>query len=239
MTRGQRPSPEELAAFADGQLAHEAAVRIEAALAEDPELRKQVEAHQALRDRLKARFDPIIEEPVPERLLALLGSEQPRPAGAEIIDLATARRERRPWAAQRRWARPVGWAIAASLVVAVIGVGLRSGADYASGDVAGALDKQLAATQPRDARVRILLSFRDQAGQFCRGFSSASRAGIACRDKRGWKIAKSFPGSSVVDSQFRQAGAVAPDMMAAIQAMSTGEALDADGEAEAMRQGWH
>lgn len=239
MTAQRPPSADELAAYADGELPREAAERVEAAMADAPALQRQVDAHRTLRNRLKARFDPVLEQPVPDGLLALLEGQPPAQAGAQVIDLAAVRHERNERPPVQRWVRPAGWAIAASLVLAIVGLALKPGSDYATGDVGEALDKQLVETQTPDAKVRILLSFRDQTGQVCRGFATIARSGIACHDRRGWRIAKSFAGANVPDSQFRQAGAIAPDMMASIQAMAPGGALDADGEAEALRRGWN
>src|SRR3546814_6659225 len=54
-------TPEEIAAFADGQMEGDAKARVAAAVAADPQLARQVEAHRALAARLAGHFAPILE----------------------------------------------------------------------------------------------------------------------------------------------------------------------------------
>lgn len=233
---GETPSPEILAAYADGELEGEALRAVEAALAADPALRAEVDAHRALKARLAAHFAPIAEAPVPERLVRAVRG------GGEIIDFAAAAgRRAKPPAPAPAWRRYAGPALAASLVLGLVGLGLsqRPAAGYAEGEVAAALESQLAATQPAKAPVRILLSFRDGEGRFCRGFSSVAEAGIACRDDRGWKLGKTIRGGAHAEGgEYRQAGSADAEVLAAIQDIAQGPGLDAQGERSAMRGGW-
>ena len=65
---------ETLMAYADGEL--EAAVRaeVEAAMAEDPQLARRVEQHQALRKKLGAAFGSALVETVPDSLVSAIRS---------------------------------------------------------------------------------------------------------------------------------------------------------------------
>lgn len=226
-------SKEIIAAYADGELEGEALREVKAAVAADPELQAQVAAHHRLKAMLGAHFGPVAEEPVPERFLELL---RQGPAN-NVVDFAAARERTRHPAPRFAWFGP---ALAASLVVALVGygVGQRGVRDYAVGDVAAALDSQLVATQPREAPVRILLSFRDGEGNFCRGFASAAQSGVACRDGRGWRLGKVIGGEKAQASEFRQAGSAETEVLAVIQDMADGPALDAQGEEAARRGGW-
>jgi hypothetical protein len=134
--------------------------------------------------------------------------------------------------------RIAGPALAASLVLALIGVNMWPSGNYAGGQLADALDGQLVATQKADAPVRVLLSFRDAQGEYCRGFTSTDRSGVACRDDRGWRLSKLLGGAGVATTEYRQAGSADAAVMAAIQDMAAGPALDADEEAAAARRGW-
>jgi len=226
------PSKEQIAAYADGELDGDALREVEAAVAADPDLQVQVDAHRALRARLSAHFASVAEAPVPERLVRAIRG------GAEVVDFAEAARERaRPPAPRFTWFGP---ALAASLVVALIGYGIsQSGVrEYAEGDIATALDSQLVATQQAKAPVRILLSFRDEKGRFCRGFSSEAQSGVACRDGRGWQLGKVFGGKKAQAREYRQAGSAEAEVLTAIQDLARGPALDAEGERKAQRQGW-
>lgn len=231
-------SPERLAAYADNQLTGAEAAEVEAALASNPELLKQLEAHKALKARLSAHFAPVLGEEVPERLVSLLNPQATAPSAAEVIDFTEAAKKLRARRYPASWARYAGPAIAASLVLALIGYGLRPSTPYASGEIAAALDDQLVATQPEGAKVRVLLSFRDSSGDFCRGFAADAQSGIACRDARGWKLEKVFAPHDNQVGEFRQAGSPDAATMAAIQDMAVGGALDSKGEIEARSKGW-
>ncbi|HET9230902.1 MAG TPA: zf-HC2 domain-containing protein, partial [Vitreimonas sp.] len=59
-----------LMAYADGELSAEERAEIERALAADPALRAQLETHQKMRAQLSGAYADILDEAVPERLLA-------------------------------------------------------------------------------------------------------------------------------------------------------------------------
>lgn len=229
-------SPELLAAFADGELDAETARNVEAELAGSPKLQADLAAHCALRARLSAHFAPIAEQPVPDRLREAVIGDGSAPT---VIDFASEARQRRWAVLPARWGRIAGPALAASLVLALVGYGLRPSDDtYAQGELAQALDGQLAATQKADAPIRVLLSFQDGQGQYCRGFTGKAHSGLACHDDRGWRLLKTFSGTGSGSTEYRQAGS--PDMvvLAAIQNMAVGAALDAAEEEQAARQRW-
>jgi len=230
-----KPSQETIAAYADGELDDDARREVEAAIAADPELAAQVASHRALKARLSAHFAPLLDRPVPGRLLGLL-TDAPPPDN--VVNFAAPSRKRMTTAAPRfRWAGP---ALAASLAVVLVGYGMsqRGVRDYAVGDVAAALDGQLVATQSKQTPVRILLSFRDGEGRFCRGFSSRVQSGVACRDGRGWKLGKVIGGGKAPAGEYRQAGSGEGEVLAAIQELAHGPALDEREEREAMQAGW-
>jgi len=224
--------PEMLMAYADGELGPIEARRVERAIAADPALAEQVAQHRALRAALSTRFAPVAEEPVPDRLAAMLRSnvvELPRPS---------ARAKKLPgWA---RW----GGAVAASLALGlVVGHSLqdpgyvrtRDGQLYASGALAGALDKQLASDQ---GAVLTPVSFRDAQGSYCRVFTSRAADGIACHGADGWTLRQTRPGAQQGKTDYAQAGSADPALMAAAQDMMSGDPLDAAAEAQARSAGW-
>jgi hypothetical protein len=230
-------SREMIAAYTDGELEGETLHEVEALLAADPSLLAQVEAHRALKARLSTHFAPIAKAPVPERLIRAIKG------GAEVIDLSEAKRQRQDATTRKpRWRWIVGPALAASLVLALFGTGLvqRSPGSYAESEIAAALENQLVETQSAQASVRILLSFRDSTGHICRGFSSTERSGIACRDDRGWKLNKVIGGSRAAhgDGEYRQAGSADAAVLAAIQDIAQGPALDAQEEQSARSKDW-
>lgn len=231
---------EMLAAYADGELGTAEQAAVEAAMAADPALARKVEAHRALKAALAAHYAPIAEEAIPPALAALLAARTTDrgAGGAEVVSFAAARQKRGLAPVLRRWAPVAGPAIAASLVLAVWQPwqgGPPQG--YAQGDLAAALDTQLAATQSADAATRILVSFEREGGGLCRAWRSGETGGIACRDTAGWKIERRFALRDTPATEFRQAGSEA-DLLAAAQDMALGEALDAEGEAAARARDW-
>ena len=220
---------DELAAFADGELDPARAAEVAAAVAADPVLEAEVRAHRALRARLGAHYAPILDAPLPDRLTAAL---QPK-----VVDFAAAREKRRQTRGLPRWGWIAGPALAASLAFAII-VGRGTGETYAEGQLRDALETQLVATQPVDAPNRILLSFRDEAGAYCRAYAGAGQSGIACRDGRGWRIRVTGQGAEAQESDYRMAGNQAAEVLAQAQEMAAGLALDADAEREARARGW-
>ena len=128
-------SPEQLAAYADGELDDLTAARVRRAVEADPALASDLARQAALRNLLAARFDPVLAQPVPERLMA------PIEAADKVVSLSDVRAAR-----QSLWQRPqvrfaAGSAIAATLVIAVL-VGRPASAPtgYADGQLAAALD---------------------------------------------------------------------------------------------------
>lgn len=224
------PTPEQIAAFADGQLEGPEQAVVEAAIAADPAMARQVDAHRALRQRLGSHFAPIIEAPVPDHLAMLLTVPD-----AAVIDLGAerARRRRLP-----RWTWIAAPALAASLVLAV-SVTTRHDqlSGYADRQLASVLDNQLVAEQPVNASIRVLLSFRDADGVYCRAFAAKAETGIACREEAGWHMRAGAGASRAAPREYRQAGSEAAIMQAA-QALAAGPALDADAERAARNGGW-
>jgi anti-sigma factor RsiW len=96
----------ELNAYVDGQLASDRVAALEDALRREPELASRVSSLREINGALRDALDPILAEPIPERLLAA--------ATAPVAPAA------RPVAA-RRWLAPA-FAAAATLVVG-LGVG--------------------------------------------------------------------------------------------------------------------
>ena len=222
------PDDAMLMAYADGELDPLTAKRVERAIAADPSLANVVAAHRALRERLGQAFGTVAEEPVPARFAAMLTSNvTPLPAPG------TAR--------PRRWIEVA--AIAASLVLAVaVGHQWQSGPVKVSGDrvvasgsLGHALDTQLASAS---GDTRMLVSFRDDRGSYCRVFATAAIDGIACRDQDQWVLRETRSPLHAAGSEYRQAGSADAPLMASAQDMMKGDPLDAAAERRARDAGW-
>ena len=239
---------ETLMAYADGELDDALRTEISAAMARDPALARRVEEHRALRAEVAGAFAPVLNQPVPERLLASAHNAAPTaeraPRGNVVqFPARTTRAPSTPWRA-REWL-----AMAASLVLGMLLtwkllipgdgtlVAVRDGTMVARGALAQALDHQLASQQTGSEPVLIGLTFATPEGHFCRSFAArvAGTAGVACRSSGEWLI-------PVIDAapagDVRQATSPSPTLLQAIEARIAGEAYDAAAEQRARDAGW-
>jgi anti-sigma factor RsiW len=127
----QKPSDETLIAYLDGELDSESRSEVESWLEADAELRDRVAAMAASAEALRAAFEPVLHEPVPERLLA--AARGVAATSAEIVDFKPVQKTnaQRPLM-QRPWAR---FAMAAGVGGLLIGggVGYFAGTGYDNG----------------------------------------------------------------------------------------------------------
>src|SRR5581483_5482880 len=70
-------SDEVLMAYADGELDGKMRVEVENALATDPEIAQRVAAYKALRATLQGSYDKVLDEPIPDRLVAAARGHAP------------------------------------------------------------------------------------------------------------------------------------------------------------------
>ena len=230
---------EELMAYADGELTGADKARIEAALADAPDLRAAVEKHRALRGQLASAYAPVLDEPVPSRLVDAVQSK----AAADNVVSIGAARTRRQWSV-REWG-----AMAASLMVGLL-VGAQAlrpeagpivatnGALEARGALARALDTQLAADA---GAVRIGVTFHTRAGDTCRTFAADAGAlsGLACREDARWRVDMAMRGEAHPATEFSTAGSETPPaVLARVEALMNGDPLDASAEKAARDRRW-
>ncbi|MEI7037691.1 hypothetical protein [Fulvimonas yonginensis] len=239
-----------LQAYVDGELDPVSAARIDAALAHDPLLADRVRRARAVRAELRAAFDPVLEEPIPARLSALLQpSSQPVRRGMARGSAAAGHAA----AARRRPRRRLVAGIAVAASVVLVGMALRgwwAGGDLvrmqdgqvlAAGDLQHALDEALASEPDPHARVGVGLSFRGTDGHICRTFvlrARAARAGLACHGDAGWSVLVLSPAARE-DGELRPAASALPaDVQAAVDARLRGDVFDAGQERAARAAGW-
>ena len=244
-----------LQADVDGELDAASAARIDAALAHDAALARRVQQARDVRAQLRAAFDPVLDEPVPARLSALLqpqSAQAATPAAPRVLPvdgggIGTTRRRM-----TRRWFVP-GAALAASVALLAVAlwwwqpggdlVRMQGGQSFAAGALTRALDETLASEPKANAPVAIGLSFRSSDGRICRTFvlrSPPARAGLACHESAGWALpvlsAATPPEGS---GELRQAAsALPPAVQAAVDARLRGNVFDAQQERAARDAGW-
>jgi len=240
----KRFSDEMLMAYADGELDLVARAEIEAAIARDPEVALAVERHRAFGARVRAAYDGVLEEPVPDRLAKLVAAPDVEPVAA----LPARRKASR--IAVGRWQLPTWAALAASVALGLF-VGLlitrAPSAPYEEVDgrfvARGALDTALnheLASLPDTSGVSIGISFRDHDGDYCRTFHmhrEASVSGLACREGEDWKL-EVLAAAPEHAGELRTAAAMPLAVLHAVDAAIEGEPLDAGAEAKARDAGW-
>jgi hypothetical protein len=232
-------SPETLMAYADGELDAETRRAIEAEMAVDPQVAKEVARHRAMRSEVGGAFAGVLDEPVPDRLL-----HAAKKSGAKA------------GAPRRQWSWPEWTSIAASLVLGVLGgrallqqpdrgsgliVAGVDGRVIAGGALAQALSEQLSSQD--GSGVDIGLSFRTKSGEYCRTFGARAAnpvVGFACRDAEVWRIDMlSTAPRTESGGDYRMASTQLPaPIVQAIAERMQGEALDADEEAVARQRRW-
>ena len=241
-------SDEIVMAYVDGELDDAARAALEGAMATDTDLAERVARERRLRARLHSEFDPVLREPIPERLLA---ATQGTAAKARTSNLVWLKR-----IPARDWRWPQWSAIAASLVLGVFiapllrheptegPLAIRDGKVLASGALAHALSEQLASNQPANAPVHIGVSFLSRNGDYCRTFMLRDKSavtGLACRDGGSWRLqalAATDRATSGSGEYQPAASSLPPAIEQSIEALIGGDPLDAKGEAAARGEDW-
>jgi hypothetical protein len=231
-----------LMAYVDGELDAVQRQALEASISGDPQLAREVERQRALGAGVQTAFSGVLDEPVPDRLTALVAGE---PASEEPLVLRSQLGRSRQRAGGFRAAH---WAaMAASLAVgaalglaAGFGPGLldpspisaRQGRMVAQGALAEALSDRLAGDAGQE--VQVGLSFRAQDRAYCRTFvlAQAGLAGLACREGDVWAV------RATADAPGTAGSASPAPILAAVEGMIAGEPLDATQAAAARARGW-
>ena len=237
---------EMISAYVDGELNEDERDEIARRLLTDAALQRSVAQERALRTTLSAHYASIAAEPVPERFEHLLGASARPAAPDNVISLDAARAQR-----SQRATVPASWRnLAAMAATLVLGVAIghysapfaqsdfatSGGAMVAQSNLAHALSTQLASNQPRDASIRIGVSFHDQDDHLCRIFQSMSADGIACQQDKNWIVKTTMAiNGARSPTTYQQAGSASPLVMQAAQAMMKGAPLDEKAEREALQ----
>lgn len=253
---------DDLMAHADGEGNAERRAALDAAMLGDAGLRDRWMALLAQRQRVAAAYDDVLQEPVPDRLLALLSpaaapaaaaTAPAAPSAAPVVDLTQARADREvrrslSWAQWGGMAACLVLGLALGLQLAPRGEGLLSDAGgqlVAGAPLAQALTGQLASDIAGAASaggVRVQLSFVDKGGRYCRTFQAQRLAGLACRDDGQWTVlttAMLDPAAPGSEAALRQANSAVPQaVLDAVDAQISGDALNADQERAARDRGW-
>ena len=225
MTRDER-----LFAYVDGELDAADRAAFEAEMAADPQLAAEVALHQSLADRVSAAYAPVLDEPVPPRLVAMAATANDEASRGARLGLPA-------WAAMA--ACLVAGVLAGRLAWPQSGLLVSRGGDLvARGDLATALGAQLTA---EPGVVRVGLTFRAADGRYCRTFHSARErlAGLACRQGDHWIAEVATPFRPGPTPDYRTAASdTPPAVLATVDRLIAGAPLDAAQERAARDAGW-
>lgn len=228
----------------DGELSPQEAARIDAEALADPEVAARLAVMRRLRETAREAF-PVAADPRDQALARLIaaGETQSRAPFAglfqAVADAFTPRRA-------ALWGGVATAAFAAGVLLGpYLGEGDRDLAVGAGGGLKNAglvrvLDTRLAADGPDADGRSVGLTFRDDEGRWCRTFRAeeARLAGLACRQGEGWTM-RVLARTEGASGEVRMAAAETPDaVLAAVDAVISGETLDATGEARARDAGW-
>lgn len=241
---------EQLMAWVDGELPAAEAERIAAAVAADAGLAARAARLQRLNRQLRQAFAAELNDPVPDTLAAAArGEPVALPGSRATIHPLPARPLRLGWAA---WGGLAASVLLAVAVVPRLTVGsggtaepVQAQADgrlVAGGALAAALEHGLASENRPDG-TRLLLSFRDRHGEFCRSFAAPVGRGLACRQGGQWQVVvltapAAAPASAATEQLRLASGDLPAAVLAAVEQRMDGLALDAAQERRARDAGW-
>jgi hypothetical protein len=237
-------SDEDLMAFADGELDEIKRKQIEDAINRDPEIARRVASHRDLKNAVHKSFEPVLEQPVPDRLITAAraaAKSAPRESKSNVVPL----RGRGAPAHQRpRW-----FALAASFILGALALQLvtylrnkpeTDAQIIGSGALQRALSTQLASDQT-NSPVQIGITFLSKSGEYCRTFRLQELGGLACNETGSWKlmVMARLANTSAGNAGYRPAGSdTPPAIIQAVNDTVSGEPLDSKTEAEARAQKW-
>jgi hypothetical protein len=234
-----------LSRYLDQELPPALARELEQRLAAEPALQAAFARMQALQVRMHDAYADIGSQPVPRQIVALL---QAQPSNVVHLPLKP------PLNSPRKRAMNLGFALAASLVVAVSATLVTRWDQQSAEPGADTLLSMALENSPSrgdgwvelaDGRnIRPVLSFQSTAGTWCREYllrsSEASWHGVACRGDTGWTTTVLASADAAdTSADYRPAGAANPDEIADfIDRNAAGIALGADEEAAIISRAW-
>ena len=245
-------SEEQLLAWLDGELDQADAAIVARAVATDPALGERVRSERVLRERLRGAFAPTLDEPVPRRLLATLGTSEQEAAPPQTIGNVAQLRPRNAVQRVADWRGPEFGALAASVLLGVLfgmqflrdpvqaPMRMHDGSLVANAGLAQVLDTKLAADVKDGDTLEVGLSFRDAEGNYCRTFTvqlGRALGGLACRDSGQWHVI-ALGEAGRQDGQLRLAASALPASVLTEVDARQKELLDASAERAARDSGW-
>ena len=187
---------ETLMAFADGELDETQSRALEEALASNEALCERLAVFLDSRQLVGDALKPLIDEPVPQALLASVGRMADEVRHQKPQDNVVSFRPKQQQQTMRRWLVPV----AASLVAIVTGVvgftlgRINPSASNSGAEIAAVLDREVSGRDVTlsspETVLHVVASFRDERGELCREYElkqpKSSTLTVACRQNGVW-----------------------------------------------------
>lgn len=263
-----RISDETLMAFADEALSRAEMSRVAAMVAQDPNLAARLEPFAVTRAALPKIFSDAELGPIPKRLLdTVMSAPIGRPERSSVSGGAFSQLRNLLFPETLSFGRALtvygtvlgivgaGWMISrtGSMGERQDLLATQNGKTLARGVLARALEsgpmlQRVAAADGQTATA--VVTFKNADGYFCRQFEASRTeadvfSGYACRNASGdWQVgfqssgpslASGGGGTEAIRPADRQSN---PDLDAAIEAIISGDALDASGESTLIANGW-
>jgi len=247
---------EMLMRFADGELDMDEMAVIEQAMETDDELVSRVAMFIETKAQAQASLKPLLDEPVPEKLLAsveaMVAAQKARDAAgapaATVLPFEPRRAADPARPAPRRWTLPLAASIAA-VVGGLAGYWAGGGSTPSSGtQLAGGVGTELAealASVPASqevaladgTRFRAIASFRNDLAELCREYEldradRSTTVSVACHAGDDWTVNFMVAAAGGTDGYAPASSTEALD--AYLSAIEAGEPLSADDEAAAL-----
>ncbi len=252
-------------AVADGEASLADERRLQAAVAGDAALAAHFEAFQATGRALGRVFDAVMADEVPDRLVQAVMTAPMGPVRGDLRQVGLMARVGARWAnLLSSWEVPA-LALGAAAVAFIAGGVLLGRADTdgpgatqvaalqsmapavglaeALAKVATGSEQKLD-TKAGSLSIRVVETFRDQAGAPCREYEAQAATGprqfgVACRAADGWRLKAVFEGPAKTGATVTAGpGALSETLDSVVAAMRNGDALSVDEERKLIGSGW-
>ena len=214
-------------------------------MARDPEVARAVERHRAMAAQVRGAYEGVLEEPVPERLAALVAESGRRRRSS------TSPRDATPGASRSghcdcrpgpRWPHRFAVGLFVGMFLMREPAAPYEASTARSWRAASSTRRWIRSSLPLPTELRraIGISFRNRDGDYCRTFHlqrDASVAGLACRSGDAWQL-QVLAAAPPHEGELRPAAAMPIPVLQAVDAAIDGEPLDAAAEAAARDAGW-
>ncbi len=242
-----------LMAFADNELEDGLARQVEIGIASNPALASRLEVFRVTGRALGPHFDAVLEAQPPAVMLQAIRNAPMTLAVEGPREISFGRSIRNvlqsigfgasPW--------PALAGVAAGLLIGLVSTqwGGPAGAIISEQNgklvAAGALEKTLESTAmqaSQDGSVRIIATFKDETGRWCRLYQGPAHSGLACRQdaQSQWQIlatGEGVAGDENATTPSEGGGAKAVDDLA-MTMMASSAALDTQTEAALIARKW-